>query len=83
MPKIAMDELISSDYWFEFGMNLEQKTHNFTNPLLVQHKTHLQAKITLNHTANMLANNTNENKQFWPKYKVTNITNISNISFLL
>ena len=79
MPKIAMDELISSDYWLKFGI----RAHNFTNPLLVQHKTHLQTKITLTHTANMLANNTNENKQFWPKYKVTNITNISSISFLL
>ena len=29
----------------------------------------------------MLANNTNENKQFWPKYKIINITGVSNISF--
>ena len=39
-----MNEVNSSDKWLEFGRNLEQKTHNFTNPLLVQHKTHLQAK---------------------------------------
>ena len=31
----------------------------------------------------MLANNTNENKQFWPKYKIINITGLSNMSFLL
>ena len=79
MPKIAMDELISSDYWFEFGI---KKPIILPIPL-VQHKTHLQTKITLTHTANMLANNTNKNKQFWPKYKVSNVTNISNISFLL
>ena len=79
MPKMDMNELISSDCWFEFGI----KTHNFTNPLLVQHKTHLQAKITLTHTANMQAGNTNENKQFWPKYKIINITGVSDISFLL
>ena len=83
MPKIDMDKLISSDCWFEFGMNLEKKNPNFTNALLVQHKTHLQIEITLTHTANMQANNTNENKQFWPRYKVINVTNISNISFLL
>ena len=29
-----------------------------------------------------MANSPNENKQFWPKYRVTNITNISIISFL-
>ena len=50
------------------------KTHNFTNPLLVQHKTHLQAKSTLNHSDNMQARPTNENKQFWPKYKIITIT---------
>ena len=53
-----------------------KKTHNFTNPLLVQHKTHLQAKSTLNHTDNMQAGHTNENKQFWPKYKIITITEI-------
>ena len=58
--------------WKEFGI----KTHNFTNPLLVQHKTHLQAKSTLNHTENKQAGHTNENKQFWPKYKVITITKI-------
>ena len=51
-----------------------KKTHNFTNPLLVQHKTHLQAKSTLNQTDNMQAGHTNENKQFWPKYKIITIT---------
>ena len=44
------------------------------NPLLVQHKTHLQTKSTLNHSDNMLAKHTNENKQFWPKYWIMNIT---------
>ena len=67
-----MNELISSDCWFEFGVN-------FTNPLLVQHKTHLQTKSTLTHTANIQAGNTNENKQFWPKYKIINITSVLNI----
>ena len=56
--------------WNEFGI----KTHNFTNPLLVQHKTHLQTKSTLNHSDNMQARHTNENKQFWPKYKIITIT---------
>ena len=65
--------------WSEFGI----KTHNFTNPLLVQHKTHLQTKSTLSHTDNMQAGHTNENKQFWPKYKIITITGISNMSFLL
>ena len=31
----------------------------------------------------MQAGKTNENKQFWPKYKIINITGVSNISFLL
>ena len=49
--------------WKEFGI----KTHNFTYPLLV----HITAdnptnKSTLNHSAT----HTNENKQFWPMYKV-------------
>ena len=55
--------------WKEFGI----KTHNFTNPLLVQHNSyHLQTKphsITL-------TTHTNENKQFWPMYKVMTITKI-------
>ena len=51
-----------------------KKTHNFTNPLLVQHKTHLQAKSTLNHPDNMQTGHTNKNKQFWPKYKIITIT---------
>ena len=51
-----------------------KKTHNLANPLLVDHKTHLQAKSTLNHTDNMHARHTNKNKQFWPKYKIANIT---------
>ena len=35
--------------WKEFGI----KTHNFTNPLLVQHNSHhLQTKTTLNHSDN-------------------------------
>ena len=72
-----MNELISSDNWFEFGVNLEKKkTHNFTNPLLVQHKTHLQTKSTLSHTDNMQAGHTNKNKQFWPKYKTITTTGI-------
>ena len=65
--------------WNEFGI----KTNNFTNPLLVQHKTHLQTKSTLSHTDNMQAGHTNENKQFWPKYKIITITGIWNMSFLL
>ena len=56
--------------WKEFGI----KTHNFTNPLLVQHKTHLQTKSTLNHSDNMQARHTNENNQFWPKYNIITIT---------
>ena len=56
--------------WKEFGI----KTHNFTNPLLVQHKTHLQAKSTLNQSNNMQARHTNKYKQFWPKYKIITIT---------
>ena len=36
-----------------------KKTHNLANPLLVDHKTHLQAKSTLNHTDNMHARHTN------------------------
>ena len=55
--------------WKEFGI----KTHNFTNPLLVQHNSHhLQTKphsITL-------TTHTTENKQFWPMYKVMTITKI-------
>ena len=55
--------------WKEFGI----KTHNFTSPLLVQHNSHhLQTKphsITL-------TTHTNENKQFWPMYKVMTITKI-------
>ena len=31
----------------------------------------------------LFGNSTNENKQFWPKYKVTDITDMSNILFLL
>ena len=42
--------------------------------MLVQHKTHLQTKSTLNHTDNKQAGHTNENKQFWPKYKIMTIT---------
>ena len=30
-----------------------------------------------------MANSPNENQQFWPKYWVTNITNMSFVSFLL
>ena len=51
--------------------------------MLVQHKTHLQTKSTLSHTDNMQAGHTNENKQFWPKYKIVTITRVSNMSFLL
>ena len=69
-----MDKVNSSDKWLEFGKEFGIKTHNFTNPLLVQHKTHLQAKSTLNHTDNKQARHTNENKQFWPKYKIITIT---------
>ena len=56
--------------------NLEgiwNKTYNFTNPLLVHISAHnLQTKphsITL-------TTHTNENKQFWPMYKVMTITKI-------
>ena len=56
--------------------NLERiwnKTHNFTNDLLVHISAHnLQTKphsITL-------TTHTNENKQFWPMYKVMTITKI-------
>ena len=59
--------------WSEFGI---KKPIIFTNPLLVQHKTHLQTKSTLNHTDNRQAGHTNENKQFWPKYKIVTITGI-------
>ena len=31
----------------------------------------------------MQAGHTNENKQFWPKYKIITITDVSNMSFLL
>ena len=44
--------------------------------MLVQHKTHLQAKSTLNHTDNMQTGHTTENKQFWPKYKIMTITKV-------
>ena len=61
--------LTSNENLEEFGI----KTHNFTNPLLVQHNSHhLQTKphsITL-------TTHTNENKQFWPMYKVMTITKI-------
>ena len=52
--------------WKEFGI----KTHNFTNPLLVRISAHnLQTKPhSITHT--------NENKQFWPMYKVMTITKI-------
>ena len=53
MPKVAMEELISFDYWINLEVIWNKKTHNFTNPQLVQHKTHLQTKITLTHNANM------------------------------
>ena len=69
-----MDKVNSSDKWLEFGKEFGIKTHNFTNPLLVQHKTHLQAKSTLNHMDNKQAGHTNENKQLW--YKVITITKI-------
>ena len=56
--------------------NLEgiwNKTHNFTNPLLVQHNSHhLQTKAH----SNTLTTHTNKNKQFWPKYKVMTIIKI-------
>ena len=75
-----MDEINNSDkvmrIWKEFGI----KTHNFTNPLLVQHNSHhLQTKphsITL-------TTHTNENKQFWPMYKVMTITKIWKYSVLV
>ena len=51
--------------------------------MLVQHKTHLQAKSTLNHTDNMQTGHTNENKQFWPKYKIITITKMWKYSILL
>ena len=55
--------------WKEFGI----KTLNFTNPLLVPISAHnLQTKphsITL-------TTHTNENKQFWPMYKVMTIIKI-------
>ena len=62
--------------WKEFGI----KTHNFTNPLLVQHNSHhlltilyhLQPKA---HSIT-LTTHTNENKQFWPMYKVMTIIKI-------
>ena len=31
----------------------------------------------------MQAGHTNENKQFWPKYKIITITGVLNMSFLL
>ena len=71
-----MDEINGSDKQLEFGDEFGIKTHNFTNPLLAQHKTHLQAKTTLSHTDNKQAGHTNENKQFWPKYKIITITKI-------
>ena len=50
-----------------------KKTHNFTNPLLVHITAHnLQTKT---HSIT-LTTHTNENKQFWPMYKVMTITKI-------
>ena len=37
----------------------------------------------LNHTDNKQAGHTNENKQFWPKYKIITITEIWKRSILL
>ena len=62
--------------WKKFGI----KTHNFTYPLLVHitaynlHTlcTHLQTKA---HSIT-LTTHTNENKQFWPMYKVMTIIKI-------
>ena len=63
----------------------QMANHNLSCAMLVGglsvNLNHL--KSTLTHTTNMLAHNTNKNKQFWPKYKVINITSVSNISFLL
>ena len=55
--------------WKEFGI----KTHNFTYPLLI-HITadNLQTKA---HSIT-LTTHTNENKQFWPMYKVMTIIKI-------
>ena len=57
--------------WKEFGI----KTHNFTNPLLVQHNSHHHHLQTKPHSIT-LTTHTNENKQFWPMYKVMTITKI-------
>ena len=57
--------------------NLERiwnKNPYFYQSPLIQHKTHLQAKSTLNHSDNMQPRHTNKNKQFWPKYKIITIT---------
>ena len=55
--------------WKEFGI----KTHNFTNPLVVHISAHnLQTKA---HSIT-LTTHTNENKQFWPMYKVMTIIKI-------
>ena len=59
--------------WKEFGI----KTHNFTNPLLVQHNSHhLHNHLQTKPHSITLTTHTNENKQFWPMYKVMTITKI-------
>ena len=50
-----------------------KKAHNFTNPLLVHITAHnLQTKA---HSIT-LTTHTNENKQFWPMYKVMTVIKI-------
>ena len=56
--------------WKEFGI----KTHNFTNPLLVSH--HLFKSLQTKAHSITLTTHTNENKQFWPLYKVMTIIKI-------
>ena len=63
--------------WKKFGI----KTHNFTNPLLVHitaYNLHTSAHIYLQTKTHSitLTTHTNENKQFWPMYKVMTIIKI-------
>ena len=64
---MGMNEINNSDKSLEFGRKFGIKTHNFTYPLLVHITAHnLQTKT---HSIT-LTTHTNENKQFWPMYKV-------------
>ena len=58
--------------WKEFGI----KTHNFTNPLLVHISAHNLLNLQTKAHSITLTTHTNENKQFWPMYKVMTITKI-------